>query len=402
MWRNSRVPASDPLALDEETAERLLSGRLHPADAPPAYADVARLLASAAAPEAPDEAQAAPVMAAFRAANQPSRVRSRQARRTRVAARAATRVAVLVVLTLLLAGGAVATASGLGVPDLWQRQPPIGRPPDATVPAEPTTTAPKPPPGGQDATRPDGRRAGPPAVRDPCRPGRDGTGADCPSGEAGPPVPTARTGGGAAGKEQEAARFRPGQRSGGRDPAEAAEPSSSGSGTLPCPPGSADQHDPGRSTGPTGECQEGAESQPKSSPSRDPEPTPTEGDGRPGGRGPAWPVEVDGGRDAHPTRSGPRQLPRGWRSPPEAKSPSCDGPVARRRGDARHPALIRRGNPLDRAVPAPRQNRQLARVMGCLDDQELLLPLRDHLGGLQNTPGGQGTTIERQAEQADR
>jgi len=161
MWQRSRAPGLDPLDLDEETAERLLSGRLHPADAPPAYADVARLLASAAAPEAPDEAQAAPVMAAFRAANQPSRVRSRQARRTRVAARAAARAAVLVVLTLLLAGGAVATAGGLGVPDrLWQRHPLIGRPPGATVPAEPTTPAPKPLPGGQDATRPNGRRAG--------------------------------------------------------------------------------------------------------------------------------------------------------------------------------------------------------------------------------------------------
>jgi hypothetical protein len=285
MWRNSRVPTSDPLDLDDETAERLLSGRLHPADAPPAYADVARLLADAAALEAPDEAQAAPVMAAFRAANQPPRVRSRQARRTRVAARAAARAAVFVVLTLLLAGGAVATATGLRVPDLWQRRPPIGRPPD-TVPANPTIPAPVHPAGGA-ATRPDEVRAGTPEVDNRCRPGQAGTGVDCPSGEASAPVPTARTGGDAAGKEDagkepEAAMGRPGQRSGSRDRVKPAEPPGSDGGEPPCPPGSADQKDSNRSTGPTSGCQEGAEGQPKSSlPGSGPEPAPNEGDRQP-------------------------------------------------------------------------------------------------------------------------
>jgi hypothetical protein len=46
---------SDPLALDEGTAERLLAGRLDPADAPPAYRRAAKVLAAAAAPPHPQE-----------------------------------------------------------------------------------------------------------------------------------------------------------------------------------------------------------------------------------------------------------------------------------------------------------------------------------------------------------
>jgi uncharacterized membrane protein YgcG len=45
----------DPLDLDEGTAERLLAGTLDPADAPPAYAAVAHVLAAAAAPPRPEE-----------------------------------------------------------------------------------------------------------------------------------------------------------------------------------------------------------------------------------------------------------------------------------------------------------------------------------------------------------
>ncbi len=47
--------ASDPLAIDQDTADRLLAGRLDPADAPPGYAEVARVLATAAAPALPHE-----------------------------------------------------------------------------------------------------------------------------------------------------------------------------------------------------------------------------------------------------------------------------------------------------------------------------------------------------------
>jgi hypothetical protein len=46
---------SDPLALDEGTAERLLAGSMDPADAPPAYRRVAAVLAAASAKPGPEE-----------------------------------------------------------------------------------------------------------------------------------------------------------------------------------------------------------------------------------------------------------------------------------------------------------------------------------------------------------
>ena len=55
MRRPFSDPAADPLALDEETVERLLSGNLPPAEAPPGYAGVAALLAAAAAEPTPEE-----------------------------------------------------------------------------------------------------------------------------------------------------------------------------------------------------------------------------------------------------------------------------------------------------------------------------------------------------------
>jgi hypothetical protein len=63
-------PSQAIVPLDADTAERLLSGRLDPDDAPPGYAEVARLLRAAAAPAAPAEltGQAA-AMDAFRTAH---------------------------------------------------------------------------------------------------------------------------------------------------------------------------------------------------------------------------------------------------------------------------------------------------------------------------------------------
>ena len=60
-------PFQPIVPLDADTAERLLSGRLDPDDAPPGYAEVARLLRAAAAPADPAElAGQAAAMAAFR------------------------------------------------------------------------------------------------------------------------------------------------------------------------------------------------------------------------------------------------------------------------------------------------------------------------------------------------
>jgi hypothetical protein len=61
-------PAPPTLPLDDDTAERLLAARLDPADAPPGYAGVARLLRAAAAPAHPDELAGEPTaLAMFRA-----------------------------------------------------------------------------------------------------------------------------------------------------------------------------------------------------------------------------------------------------------------------------------------------------------------------------------------------
>jgi hypothetical protein len=60
-------PSSPIDPLDDDSAERLLAGRLDPLDAPGPYAAVARLLQAAAAPPTPDELAGEPAaLAAFR------------------------------------------------------------------------------------------------------------------------------------------------------------------------------------------------------------------------------------------------------------------------------------------------------------------------------------------------
>jgi hypothetical protein len=61
--------------LDDDTAERLLAGHLHPEDAPPGYAEVARVLQAAAGPPAREElAGEEAALAGFRAAGRGSTV----------------------------------------------------------------------------------------------------------------------------------------------------------------------------------------------------------------------------------------------------------------------------------------------------------------------------------------
>ena len=73
----AEMPDDDPepmvptlmVPLDDDTAERLLAGRLHPEDAPPGYAEVARVLRAAAGPASPEElAGQEAALAEFRAA----------------------------------------------------------------------------------------------------------------------------------------------------------------------------------------------------------------------------------------------------------------------------------------------------------------------------------------------
>ena len=107
-------PDADPLALDDDTLERLLSGTLPPAQAPPGYAKVAELLAAAAA--APSSAELAgqeAVLAELRAVTggrPPAASPSRRARSTRRRRRAG--LAVIVAVGALVTGGVAGAATG--------------------------------------------------------------------------------------------------------------------------------------------------------------------------------------------------------------------------------------------------------------------------------------------------
>ena len=102
-------------ALDDDTVERLLAGRLDPDDAPPSYAEVARLLRAAAAPPCPDElAGQEATLAAFRSAR-PNPAAAR--RRPGGVAQARGRLVAVALAGVLVAGGAAAAGAAAG--GLW-------------------------------------------------------------------------------------------------------------------------------------------------------------------------------------------------------------------------------------------------------------------------------------------
>jgi hypothetical protein len=107
------APDRDPLALDQGTADQILAGTLDPADAPPAYAEVARVLAAAAGPPQPGElAGEAEAVARFAAAAAgTSRRRRRRLARLAVASAA--------VLGLLTVGGIVSVTGGAPTSGTW-------------------------------------------------------------------------------------------------------------------------------------------------------------------------------------------------------------------------------------------------------------------------------------------
>ena len=109
-----RRPPFDPLALDDDSVERLLTGDLPPAQVPPAYAMVAELLAAAAAAPSPRElAGQAPVRAELRAvtrARRPATATFRPAPAPR--RRRRTGLAVVVVAGALATGGVAGAATG--------------------------------------------------------------------------------------------------------------------------------------------------------------------------------------------------------------------------------------------------------------------------------------------------
>jgi hypothetical protein len=104
---------ADPLALDEDTVEQLLTGLLSPGQAPAGYAEVAQLLAAAAAPTPEELAGQGAALAELRAvvrarpaaamASGPASPRRRRRR---------TGLAVVVVVGALVTGGAAGAATG--------------------------------------------------------------------------------------------------------------------------------------------------------------------------------------------------------------------------------------------------------------------------------------------------
>jgi hypothetical protein len=112
MHRPSAAPDADPLALDEETVERLLAGDLSPDQAPPGYAEVAALLAATTAAPRPEElAGEAAALAELRAVTR-TRPVAIPRRAGRLRRRRRVGLAVVVVVGALAAGGAAAAATG--------------------------------------------------------------------------------------------------------------------------------------------------------------------------------------------------------------------------------------------------------------------------------------------------
>ena len=104
-----------PPTLDDETADRLLAGRLDPADAPPGYAAVAKLVAAVTAPASTEELAGAPEAAARFTATARSGFLTRASvtRREGVPRRFLTVKAAAAVLVAVLSIGGVAAAAGV-------------------------------------------------------------------------------------------------------------------------------------------------------------------------------------------------------------------------------------------------------------------------------------------------
>ena len=101
------------LALDEGTAERLLTGQLDSADAPPGYSQVAALLAAMSAPPDTEElAGQATIVEIFAAAARSHSPQLIDPRRSRVLTKLLTAKAAAAVLGVLMSGGVAAAATG--------------------------------------------------------------------------------------------------------------------------------------------------------------------------------------------------------------------------------------------------------------------------------------------------
>jgi hypothetical protein len=106
------LEAAPPVA-DPDTVERLLAGRLDPSDVPPGYGGLARLLAAATAPAAPEELAGEPLLLAeFKAVARSHPPTLAPRRETMPSKLASVKVAAAVLAAVLSIGG-VAAATGL-------------------------------------------------------------------------------------------------------------------------------------------------------------------------------------------------------------------------------------------------------------------------------------------------
>jgi hypothetical protein len=103
-----------PPVADPDTVERLLAGRLDPSDVPPGYGGVARLLAAATAPAAPEElAGERLLLAEFKAVARSHPPTLAPRRETMPSKLASVKVAAAVLAAVLSIGGVAAAATGL-------------------------------------------------------------------------------------------------------------------------------------------------------------------------------------------------------------------------------------------------------------------------------------------------
>jgi hypothetical protein len=192
----------DPLALDEETVERLLAGDLPPSQAPPGYAQVAALLAATAAPPTPEElAGQAEVLAELRAVTRTRRAGAHTRRAARPPRRRWAGLAAAALVGALVTGGAAAAATGNlpgpvrnvarsllgnggGAEPVAPTEP--GQQPPAAGPSHASTSTSTGPPDGSQGRQPAGAGGGPethptaagPDVEGLCQAFRAGKGAE--------------------------------------------------------------------------------------------------------------------------------------------------------------------------------------------------------------------------------
>jgi hypothetical protein len=114
MHRRLGFPEAEPPVADQDLLERLLDGPLDPGSVPPGYGGLARLLAAATAPAAPEELAGEQLVMATFAAVMRSHAPTLVPRRTAVPRKVFTmKAAAAALVAVLSVGGVAAAATGL-------------------------------------------------------------------------------------------------------------------------------------------------------------------------------------------------------------------------------------------------------------------------------------------------